>query len=617
MNRISTLLATAALVSIGSAHQDADENKYFVETLGKFCGEFEFAVANHEVSKFPSCVDNANTYETAYNTLDCANAVCDSQAAMNECCMGTHKWEDKQSGCENWNGDHFQNCCFECVNTAYTGYPFVCTSDPARIMGSIVCDSSPLSPATAPLPAGVYCEDKHIILNGTGYTDQGGTYHHPPTCDFLLDLVLDEGYSGQAVYSMISGSEDLMTMAETGALQFRPIVANGQVTYTEDAKCSVILSPHVNGKVEFNPDNVACTEDKCLETLLYNATVYDSAPPVVMNNGRYVVIGGQNHGEMKFNTQEEVMVGMFSNHGNLSLHSEELFMHNISNFASIEVMNSSASIQALHNHNNAGLLLDGNKVMAINMTNEGDILVKSGSMCILDIYMNYGTITIESGAMCEVYLNVNEHTGAGTLNLPSSGVTVIQGKYMPPKHGAPLVEAFGKWTTGAVRAGKSRWVGDESIEHGACDMFRFNTLGIRSVIQSPSNETFNAIVEISHPKRQLHVDLSYINVTLHDMDGENWHFSRYLFEDSDVITHFENPMPNKDGFVTASMDNFRVMVNIDFEQLNITSSMKNTVEIDVFSLRHARNSELRLDALDCVKLHDVGVAAQEYETTGI
>mmetsp|Transcript_24728 Transcript_24728/g.41817 ORF Transcript_24728/g.41817 Transcript_24728/m.41817 type:complete len:204 (-) Transcript_24728:296-907(-) len=172
----------------------------------------------------------------------------------------------------------------------------------------------------------------------------------------------------------------------------------------------------------------------------------------------------------------------------------------------------------------------------------------------------------------------------------------------------PIAEAFGKWTTGAYRAGKSKWVGDETIDHGGCDNFRFNTLGIRSVIQSPSDDSFNALVEISHPKRKMQADMSFINVTLSDKNGDEWHFHRDMFENSDVISHLELPQANADGIVWNSDDNFRFIVSIDFDTLNIPASMENTVEISVYSYRPVKYSH-KLDAVDCVKLSNVGIVS--------
>jgi hypothetical protein len=176
----------------------------------------------------------------------------------------------------------------------------------------------------------------------------------------------------------------------------------------------------------------------------------------------------------------------------------------------------------------------------------------------------------------------------------------------------PEVDEFGKFTTGAYRAGKSRWVGDQTIEHGDCDIFRFNTVGIRSIIQSPSEEAFNAVVEISHPKRKMHVDRSFVNITIHDNANNNdYQFSEYLFEDSLLITHLEMPEvttgPSMPGTVVASDDNFRFVVSIDFESNGIPKSLNNTVDIEVSSFRVNSRNDWILDAVDCAKLHDVGV----------
>jgi hypothetical protein len=191
-----------------------------------------------------------------------------------------------------------------------------------------------------------------------------------------------------------------------------------------------------------------------------------------------------------------------------------------------------------------------------------------------------------------------------TLMSFAAVVAVSSGEHMSTVQ-MPLAEDFGRWTTGAYRAGKSRWVGDESIEHGECDMFRYKTLGIQSIIQSPSNETFNAIVEITHPKRQIDSDMAYINVTLHDKNGDEWLFHRNMFENSDIITHLDNPQVDAAGVLAHSTENFRFIISIDFEALKIPGSMKNTVDVDVYSLRQGIKKK-KLDALDCVKLHDVG-----------
>jgi hypothetical protein len=172
-----------------------------------------------------------------------------------------------------------------------------------------------------------------------------------------------------------------------------------------------------------------------------------------------------------------------------------------------------------------------------------------------------------------------------------------------------VMTELGKWTTGSFRAGKKRWVGHQSIEHGDCDGFRFNTVGIRSIIQSPSVNSFNALVEISHPRRQMHVDRAFVNFTVHDdVNNNDYQFSELLFEDSEVITHLELPGASANGMVVGSADNFRFLLSIDFGSHGIPKSLMNTVDIEVSSFRLNRRNDWVLDAVDCVKLHDVGVA---------
>ena len=610
MNRLSSFLAMTTLVATGSASHEMspEENMYTLDTFGEFMRDFENAWAMDAVTKLPTCVDNAVTYMAMYTTMACTGtaADCTDPDADTACCHGMTPWESPQQGCEMYDGV-VKDCCLSCIDSSYPGFPFECTQNPAEFsMGTFACDMSPLPVATAPLPAGVICEADQVVINGT-YKDENGVTKQAPNCDFLEDLAIEDGMSGYAAFAASNNS--MLALMETGAMLFRPVNANGDVLITVDSLCNVFLSPHVNGKLEVNPTNSTPAEDMNPVNAWFNATIYPNNV-IKMNQGNYYFMGGKNGGEMQIDTPREAQFRNFSNPSTGILrvdNSMEFSMNNISNNGLISAQNVEASIKTVHIHPVGKMEFDGGRVMAVNMTNEGEIVIKSGTKCILEFYMNYGIVTIEDGAECDVYINVNEHSGAGTFNFPANGVTMIHGDYVR-RIELPLAEAFGQWTTGAYRAGKSRWVGDKAIEHGDCDQLRFNTLGMRSIVQSPSNKTFNAVVEITHPKRQMNVDMTYINVTLYDKNDMMWHFSRYLFEDSDIITHLE--LPNIDMYRTvhASMKNFRVLVTIDFDELEIPFSQMNDVEITMFSLRQGQDGQLKMDALDCVQLHDVGVA---------
>lgn len=625
---VSTFLTSAVLGASGVAKNDvsADENTYFIKNLGNFFEEFEYAVANQEVSDVATCKSNALTYSSSYTSMDCSNVDCSSSqlrrlsatgAPITPCCNGMEAWASMEDGCKNWQGENSQKCCFECTDTNYVGLPYFCSSDPARLLGPAICDSSPLSPATAPLPAGVACSPAPVSVTGD-FIDDNGVVQSSPNCDFLVSAIFDDSLSGQAFFDAITTNTDLQAMSAAGSFVFRPVLVQGKATFESTTHCNLLLSPHVNGEFSVNPSKIAFPGGGGPETILFNATVYAGCPAVHLNGGKFFLIDGENHGEVLVDTLDVVKVGKFRNYGRVEVRNSADFSVNVvSNGGALDIVASSSSVHDLHNRGSGIVTVDGGDVLATNITNEGSIVIKTGTRCILDLWANSGTIRFEDGAKCDVYLNDNAYSGQGTLlydAVLSPQVVVMHGRYITPVR-QPLVEAFGKWTTGAYRAGKSRWVGDESIEHGACDMFRFNTMGIRSVIQSPSNKTFNAIVEISHPKRQLRVDMSFINITLHDKNNNEWHFSRPLFEDSDVVTHLELPQHDGTGVVASSMNNFRLLVSLDFEELFIPASRKNTIEIGVYSLRQGRD-RVKLDSADCVRLRDVGVAQVQVEALG-
>lgn len=607
-----SFLIAATLVAAGSAEHSFDENMYQLDTYGNFLKEYERAWLNDEIGKFPSCITNAVSYMDAYNqkctgtTSDCGT----DPTVVDECCRGTQLWDTLSDGCENFQGDPDKICCMPCVDSTYGGFPFECTPDFTINIhpDEIICDTTPLTVDVAPLSAGTKCRDEQIVITGEYENDDTGK-KQTPNCDFWEQLVINENKSGQTVFD--SDNMDVEALMEAGAMRLRPTIVNGEVIVTIESECNIFLSAQVNGKFEFNPTNTTPAMNTSSLVVMYNTTLYANRV-MTINQGNFVMMGGKNMGEILFDSSREATFRNVTNpsSGVIRVNNVmEFIMGNMINNGLISARSEQAYIKTVHTHALGKMEFDGGEVVALNMTNEGDILVKSGTKCILEFYMNYGTVTIEDGAECYVYLNVNEHTGSGTLNVPTNGVMVIQGDYIEPVR-LPMAEYFGKWTTGAYRAGKSRWVGDKGIMHGDCDQLRFNTLGMRSIVQSPSYDAFNAVVEITHPKRQMNVDMSYINVTLYDENDVEWHFSRYLFEDSDIITHLELPEIGADRLVTASMDNFRIIVSIDFMEYGIPKSNKNDVEITMFSLRQGHD-ELKMDALDCVELHDVGVAYQD------
>ena len=588
-----------------------EENIYMIDKMYQFFNVMDNTIAQDFVNnKIPTCSNNAYNYLASYMELNCGYEDCSAALPydffVDECCFNDMPWPSLEMGCENWQGENFQECCMECTNSDSPVFPFLCADDADHIFGSIACDTNPLSEATEPLPAGVECGDYDVVFDGK-YNANDGTEMTVSDCGFLMDIIFEEDATPELIADMMSTNDKIGGMLQDPSLAFRPIVANGDVTMTKDSKCVLLLAPHINGDVAINPTNTSYTEDLGPEILVFNSTIYADSPPINMYQAKYVFVEGRNYGaSMNIDTADTVKIGRYINMGSLTVkNSMDLTILNFINANSVVLRNVVASVHNITNHNSGTFVIEGQEVIATQIKNEAFITVKSGTRCILDIYKNSGNIVIENGATCDVYLNKNDLSDLGTLTYPASGVTIYEGTYVPPMQ-EPLVEAFGKWTTGAVRAGKKRWVGDDAIDHGDCDMFRHHTLGIKSLIQSPSNETFNAILEFSHFKRNLHVDLSYINITLHDKDSNEWHFHRYLFENSDVITHLELPSVNANGVVPSSVDNFRVILSVDFSDLGIPKSMQNTVEIDVYSYRH-RKGGLKLDALDCVKLHDVGV----------
>lgn len=101
---------------------------------------------------------------------------------------------------------------------------------------------------------------------------------------------------------------------------------------------------------------------------------------------------------------------------------------------------------------------------------------------------------------------------------------------------------------------------------------RFNVLSVKSIIQSPSDDMLNVVLDIQHRKQTIIRDRAFLKLSIldiHDDDGVLFHRQQNLFSESSLLTHFTDPVDETDDSVREAL---KVGLQVNFTSADIISS---------------------------------------------
>jgi hypothetical protein len=189
----------------------------------------------------------------------------------------------------------------------------------------------------------------------------------------------------------------------------------------------------------------------------------------------------------------------------------------------------------------------------------------------------------------------------------------------------PQVVEFGNRTSITARRNKNEWLTAAAEVCANTTVRRFNVLSIKSIVETPSEDMLNILVDIQHRKQSIIRDraflkLSILNNTSTSSGGDDmmdiyenpmFYHEQNLFEESAVLTHFIPAINSTDDTVVK---NLKLGLQVNATEAGIcNTALAVVIEVGIRDDGDDAAADREAKVYDCVLVHgsSVGVMTSE------
>jgi hypothetical protein len=171
----------------------------------------------------------------------------------------------------------------------------------------------------------------------------------------------------------------------------------------------------------------------------------------------------------------------------------------------------------------------------------------------------------------------------------------------------PEVVEFGYLTSITARRNKFEWLTPSAGVCQGAEVKRFNVLSMKSIIQSPSSERMNLVIDVQRLQTSAAINREHAFVKVSIVRSDEYEvFSeeQNLFDETPLLTHFTPAVNTVDDSVNAAL---KIGIQVDFTKHAISPfDVTHSVIIEI-GVKDTANSNVNR-VYDCVKVSNSGVA---------